>query len=51
MSDTTFRGITLQPSIMFLEASFDDHNMFIVQAIDLLKFVHDLASIKAQSLW
>ena len=32
VSDTTIWSVTLESSIMFLKASFDDCNMLIVQA-------------------
>ncbi len=32
VSDTTILGITLESSITILQASFDDRNMFIVEA-------------------
>ncbi len=34
VSDATIQGLILESSITILEASFDDHNMFIVQTTD-----------------
>jgi hypothetical protein len=37
LSDVTVRSVTLESSITILEASFDDGNMFMVQATDVIR--------------